>query len=44
LESDEEHEILDKIDEAMNLAEDIDDFLIPDALEYYLGLNMDMFD
>ena len=44
MESDEEHEILDKIDEAMNLAEDVDDVLIPDALEYYLGLNMDLFD
>lgn len=28
----------------MNLAEDVDDVLIPDALEYYLGLNEDMFD
>jgi hypothetical protein len=28
----------------MNFAEDIDDVLIPDALEYYLGLNDDMFD
>jgi len=25
----------------MNLAEDIDDILIPDALEYYLGLGDD---
>ncbi len=28
---------------AMNLAEDINDVLIPDALEYYLDLNDDMF-
>ena len=39
--SDEENTIHDKIDEAMNLAEDVDDVLIPDALEYYLGLNED---
>ena len=30
--SDEEHALLDKIDEAMNLAEDLDDVLIPEAL------------
>ena len=35
---------MDKIDEAMNLAEDIDDVLIPDALQYFLGLNDDYFD
>ena len=35
---------MEKIDEAMNLAEDIEDVLIPDALEYYLGLNEDFFD
>jgi hypothetical protein len=28
----------------MNLAEDIEDVLIPDALEYYLGLNDDLYD
>jgi hypothetical protein len=28
----------------MNLAEDIEDVLLPDALEYYLGLNDDLFD
>lgn len=28
----------------MNFAEDIEDVLIPDALEYYLGLNEDYFD
>lgn len=41
LDSEEENEVHDKIDEAMNLAEDVDDVLIPDALEYYLGLNED---
>ena len=29
---------------AMNLAEDVEDVLIPDALEYYLGLNDDLYD
>lgn len=28
----------------MNFAEDIEDVLIPDALEYYLGLNDDLYD
>ena len=42
LESEEENELMDKIDQAMNLAEDLDDVLIPDALEYYLGLADDM--
>lgn len=44
LESDEENELQDKIDQAMNLAEDVEDVLIPDALEYYLGLNDDLYD
>lgn len=44
MESEEENELLDKIDQAMNLAEDVDDILIPDALEYYLGLNDDLYD
>jgi hypothetical protein len=44
MDEEEENELRDKIDVAMNLAEDIDDVLIPDALEYYLGLNDDMFD
>lgn len=35
---------MDKLDEQMNFAEDIHDVLIPDALEYYLGLNEDFFD
>jgi hypothetical protein len=26
----------------MNLAEDVEDVLLPDALEYYLGLNDDL--
>jgi nucleosome assembly protein 1-like 1 len=43
LESDEENELQDKIDMAMNLAEDCEDVLIPDALEYYLGLNDDLY-
>lgn len=44
LESEEEAELQDKIDQAMNLAEDVEDVLIPDALEYYLGLNDDLYD
>jgi hypothetical protein len=44
MESEEENELQDKIDQAMNLAEDIEDVLIPDALEYYLGLNDDLYD
>jgi nucleosome assembly protein 1-like 1 len=44
VDSEEENELHDKIDEAMNLAEDIADVLIPDALEYYLGLNEDFDD
>ena len=44
LESDEENTLQDQIDMAMNLAEDVEDVLIPDALEYYLGLNDDLYD
>jgi nucleosome assembly protein 1-like 1 len=44
LESEEENEVHDKIDQALNLAEDVEDVLIPDALEYYLGLNDDLYD
>jgi len=44
LESEDENELMDKIEVAMNFAEDIEDVLIPDALEYYLGLNEDFFD
>ena len=42
MEEEEENELRDKIDLAMNLAEDVHDVLIPDALEYYLDLNDDM--
>ena len=42
MEEEEENELRDKIDVAMNLAEDVHDVLIPDALEYYLDLNDDM--
>ena len=44
LESDEENTLQDQIDMAMNLAEDVEDVLIPDALEYYLALNDDLYD
>lgn len=44
LDEEEENETREKIDVAMNLAEDVDDVLVPDALEYYLGLNDDLFD
>jgi len=37
--SEEENEAKDKIDEVQQLVEDFHDLLIPDALEYYLGLN-----
>ena len=42
MEEEEENELRDKIDMAMNLAEDVHDVLIPDALEYYLDLQDDM--
>jgi hypothetical protein len=41
---DEVNEIMEKIDQGVNLAEDIFDVLIPDALEYYLNLNDDLYD
>ena len=44
MDSEEENELHDKIDVAMNFAEDVADLLIPDALEYYLGLNEDFMD
>jgi len=44
MESEEENELMEKIDMQMNFAEDIDDVLLPDALEYYLGLSADYFD
>lgn len=43
MDEEEENELRDKIDMAMNLAEDVHDVLMPDALEYYLDLNDDMF-
>jgi nucleosome assembly protein 1-like 1 len=43
MDEEEENELRDKIDAAMNLAEDVDDVLIPDALEYYLGLADDLY-
>jgi len=39
--SDEENESNDKIDEVQQIVEDFHDLMIPDALEYYLGLNED---
>lgn len=39
--SDEEGEKRDKLDEVQQTVEDFHDLLIPDALEYYLGLNED---
>lgn len=42
MDEEEENELRDKIDMAMNLAEDVHEVLIPDALEYYLDLNDDM--
>lgn len=43
LDEEEENELRDKIDMAMNLAEDVHEVLMPDALEYYLDLNDDMY-
>ena len=43
LDEEEENELREKIGMALNLAEDVHDVLIPDALEYYLDLNNDMF-
>ena len=40
----EENEDLAKIDEVVNVAEDFDEVLIPDALDYYLNLNEDLDD
>jgi len=39
VDSEEENNIKDKIDEVQQVVEDFHDILIPDALEYYLGLN-----
>jgi len=39
--SDEENKARDKMDEVQQTVEDFHDLLMPDALEYYLGLNED---
>jgi len=39
--SEEENDIRDKMDETQQTVEDFHDLLVPDALEYYLGLNDD---
>lgn len=44
MDEEEETKLMEAIDAAMNLAEDIEDVLIPDALEYFLGLNEDFMD
>ena len=41
LDSEDESEARDKLDEVQQIVEDFNDLLIPDALEYYLGLNED---
>lgn len=44
MESEEEAEFMDKMDEAMNIIEDFEDLMVPDGLEYYLGMNEDFDD
>jgi nucleosome assembly protein 1-like 1 len=39
--SEEENDLQDKLDEVQQTVEDFHDLLVPDALEYYLGLNED---
>ena len=39
--SEEENDMRDKMDEVQQTVEDFHDLLVPDALEYYLGLNED---
>lgn len=41
MDSEEENELRDKLDEVQQTVEDFNDLLIPDALEYFLGLNED---
>lgn len=41
VDSEEENDILDKIDEVQQVVEDFHDLLVPEALEYYLGMNED---
>ena len=39
--SEEENDARDKMDQVQQTVEDFHDLLVPDALEYYLGLNED---
>ena len=39
MDSDEEAELRDRIDEVQQIVEDFNDLLVPDCLEHYLGLN-----
>merc|ERR1711935_1226077 len=41
VDSEEENELRDKMDETQQTVEDFHDLLVPEALEYYLGLNED---
>jgi len=41
VDSEEENDIRDKMDETQQCVEDFHDLLVPEALEYYLGLNED---
>ena len=41
VDSEEENDQLDKIDEVQQIVEDFHDLLVPEALEYYLGMNED---
>ena len=41
VDSEEENEMHDKMDEVQQIVEDFHDLLVPEALEYYLGLNED---
>lgn len=41
VDSEEENEMLDKLDEVQQIVEDFHDLLVPEALEYYLGMNED---
>ena len=41
VDSEEENDEADKMDQVQQTVEDFHDLLVPDALEYYLGLNED---
>jgi len=41
VDSEEENDMRDKMDQVQQSVEDFHDLLVPDALEYYLGLNED---